>query len=213
MTTALETITDALPLNYHTLLYSKRKADTLQFIRSLAAPARDQQDAPDEVIANVSTFHFVELSTVIPGLITADSLHPGQVSITAEGQSILTKIIHFFIFIRYYTHITTAELLHIHLLLHRLLLGESRNKQETQTCMVSIANLGTLLVCAAIIGLKMNRDHPIKNSWWASMFSVDINVLNQSEIVYLQNIGYRTTMSFEEYQQAVQLFDHTSRTS
>ena len=152
---------------------------------------------PDLAIRNVSLHIFMMLSHVIDGLLTEPS--NTTLPFTQTGLDALTKIVHFLVYIRYSTQLTIGELLHIDCLLSRLLSVEVKNKTEYHQTMVSIANLGTLLVCASIIALKMNRDHSIKNTWWATVFSVNLETLNQSEAVYLQNINFNCYMSCEHY--------------
>ncbi|KAK2954103.1 hypothetical protein BLNAU_10920 [Blattamonas nauphoetae] len=46
-------------------------------------------------------------------------------------------------------------------------------------------NYGTVFLCSLILSLKMLRDRPIKNTWWANLFNFPVVTLNHSERLFL----------------------------
>jgi hypothetical protein len=118
---------------------------------------------------------------------------------TEAGNSMRQRILHFFDFTRQYAKISTGEIIYSIYLIDRLVQAESRRDWFQQTSIISESNLGTLLLVAAILSLKQNRDIPYRNSWWAKVFSIPLPVLNQSEIVFLQKLEYRLEMQVEDY--------------
>lgn len=68
-----------------------------------------------------------------------------------------------------------------------------------QDPIVSVNNFGTLLTVCTLVAVKFNHDHPFRNSWYAKKFNVSLEIINASEIVLLEKLGYNCTVSEEEY--------------
>lgn len=157
-------------------------------------------DASDESISLVSKHICFLLSLVLPNMVEvqSDDSKPfslNEIPFSVVGKEFEEKIEHFFVFIRYYTHLTVAELLATDALIYRLVKAELENLRTNNRTIISEANLGTLLVCGTLLALKMNRDHPVRNSWWSKMFNISLDVLNESENVFLNKIGFSCYLS------------------
>jgi len=115
------------------------------------------------------------------------------------------KVKHFFQIISAVSMLVASEMIHVVYLVDQLITREVAAIAEGWTPIVSDGNLGTLLLCAVLVSLKMNRDHPFSNGWWAVTVDVPLPTINQSELVFLQRVGYSLMMSEDEY---LRLFIH-----
>ncbi|KAH7831784.1 uncharacterized protein MONOS_1936 [Monocercomonoides exilis] len=152
----------------------------------------------DSFLQPISETIVILLSTSIKHLLTVipDS---GEIALTQSGVLLIEKVKHFFHFVRQYSNLTTGEIIHIAIMLTRLLTHEAEQIRQGKMTIVSEANLGTLLLCATLIVVKMERDVPYRNSWWAKMFGVPLHILNQSEMIFLQKVDYNCDVSVDEY--------------
>ncbi|KAH7824940.1 uncharacterized protein MONOS_10404 [Monocercomonoides exilis] len=161
--------------------------------------------ADDQHIQPIAETITVLLSISMPNLLTIIP-ETGEMALTDEGVTMSAKVKHFFQFVRQYSKLTIGELLHITVLLTRLLSNEAELIRDGKVSIVSEANLGTLLLCSTLIAVKMERDIPYRNSWWAKMFGVPLHILNQSERIFLQKIDYNCTVSDGEFLDMYQKF-------
>ena len=100
------------------------------------------------------------------------------------------KIMKFFTFVRDLVKITTAEFAHSLNLICSFIQNDSENSSPTKPSVINHSTLGTLFLCGIIISLKMNRDHCLKNSFWAHTLNIPLQVLNASEIAFLEKIQF-----------------------
>ena len=108
----------------------------------------------------------------------------------SSAERLCNKIIKFFKFVRDLVHITTAELAHSLNLICSFIQNDSENSSPARPSVINHNTLGTLFLCGIIISLKMNRDHPLKNSFWARTLNIPLPVLNASEIAFLEKIKF-----------------------
>lgn len=117
---------------------------------------------------------------------------------------LLNKIIKFFSFVRHLVNITTAELAHTLNLICSFIQNESESRSPKKASIINQNTLGTLFLCGMMISLKMNRDHCLKNSYWAKTLNIQLDVLNASEIAFLEKIQFSLFLDESDY---CELFD------
>lgn len=153
------------------------------------------QDSQIRIISERLTYM---LSTILPDLIIGNH-YSESIRLTSDGENMVSNISHFYRFIIQYSEVTTTEVLQSFVLLTRLLLEENKHIRTGGKGIVSDANLGTILLCSLMISIKILRDIPYKNSWWAKVLGISLQILNQSEYVFLDRIGYRCLLQHEEF--------------
>ncbi|KAH7824238.1 uncharacterized protein MONOS_161 [Monocercomonoides exilis] len=141
-------------------------------------------------------FHDLFIS-VIP---TDPTLEDFDELFTEHGKVIHDKTKHMFHFVGHYAPITIGEIIHSIFLFYQLILIEEDNKSNLSSTIVTEDNLGTLLMCGMMISVKMDRDVPFRNSWWAKLFRIGLEVVNQSELVFLEKIHFQTLMEERDFQ-------------
>ncbi|KAA6382164.1 MAG: hypothetical protein EZS28_022309 [Streblomastix strix] len=67
-----------------------------------------------------------------------------------------------------------------------------------------------LLVCAAMLATKMNRDKPMLSSWWAHAIQLPLSMINSFEIVFLDRLGFRMLLNADDYQILINALQATS---
>lgn len=121
------------------------------------------------------------------------------------------RINHFFYFVCGRTPLSRGQILHAVVLLQRLIKYEAqdidvivkrmKSKQPNLESPIVIpktvfepvvteGNLGTLLLCALCISVKINEDVPFNNKFWSNLLHIDIRVVNSSESVFLQRLRF-----------------------
>ncbi|KAH7819869.1 uncharacterized protein MONOS_18656 [Monocercomonoides exilis] len=160
--------------------------------------------APDAFIEVVSQQICILFAVILPKLIyTKRHFSSGKekiiIELSEEGLKTYDKVQHFYKFIRDETKLTTVELVHTFVLMEHLMRIESKEQSEGRPTMIAESNLGTLLLCVVMIAIKLNRDIPFRNGWWATMLKVPLDVLNQSELIFLERVKFCTHMEESEY--------------
>lgn len=122
-----------------------------------------------------------------------------EIRLTKEGVELERKVEQFFIYMKRHAHTTFGELVHIDILLALLLWHEREGMMKGERRIVCMENIGTLLMCAGIVAVKMGRDVPFRTGWWARAFGMHVSVLSQSEEVFVQRIRYQCYVSCEDY--------------
>ncbi|KAA6356426.1 MAG: hypothetical protein EZS28_048047, partial [Streblomastix strix] len=100
------------------------------------------------------------------------------------------KIQGFLVFTRSYTMFTGTELVYCVWLVLRLTHADRKRIQMGHKQQITEENIGTILVCAVELSLKMLRDRVCRNSWWSNAFGMDMKTLNASEIVFLKRLDF-----------------------
>ncbi|KAA6398691.1 MAG: hypothetical protein EZS28_005783 [Streblomastix strix] len=78
--------------------------------------------------------------------------------------------------------------------------SEEKDFDEHQSSMmISESNLGTVLICAAMLAIKVQRDViEYKNSWWAKAFQIKLEILNHSELAFCIQLNFRFALSDQQ---------------
>ncbi|KAK2961507.1 hypothetical protein BLNAU_3629 [Blattamonas nauphoetae] len=139
-------------------------------------------------------------------IIQTISLHLFDTFITCLGEAarapdinLLTKIENFFRYIVQHTRIEIGETIHAIILIDKVLLSEHASDRSPDINIVSVANVGTLLLCGVALAFKMDRDVPYKNGFWSKVFRIPVPVMNQSEIVCLSRLKYQVFVPAEDF--------------
>lgn len=122
-----------------------------------------------------------------------------KVGFTHSGVNMSARIKNLLECARNYAGMSTGEIIYSLILLNRLVEAELKLIKEGNPDSIVEDNLGTLLLCALLISNKLNRDRPFGNNWWSKYFSVPVDMINQSERVFLQKVGYHLHVNEEEY--------------
>ncbi|KAH7815292.1 uncharacterized protein MONOS_10709 [Monocercomonoides exilis] len=172
--------------------------------------------APDAWIEVVSQHVCVLLAVALPNLINSKRHHNAGkekivIELSDEGLDMHGKVQHFYRYIRDGTKLTTGELVHSYVLLEHLMRAESKELSEGRQTMIAESNLGTLLLCVVMIAIKLDRDVPFRNGWWAAMFKVPLDVLNQSEVIFLERVNHHTFLEETDYKALFHKFTSSLR--
>ncbi|KAA6360495.1 MAG: hypothetical protein EZS28_043978 [Streblomastix strix] len=119
--------------------------------------------------------------------------------ILEQQQSYESKIHGFLVFTRSYTMFSGTELVYCVWLIMRLSHVDKDRVKLGHKQQITEENIGTILVCAVELALKMLRDRVCRNSWWSNAFGMDMNTLNASEIVFLKRLDYRLNLDAESF--------------
>lgn len=117
----------------------------------------------------------------------------------SSPQILFGKIQHFFRFVNRFSSLETGEAIQCVWLIDKLI---TLDHEPANMCMVPVVqegNIGTVLLCAMMLSMKMGRDVPYSNKWWALAFTVPVDILTQSEAVFFQRLGYRLHISESAY--------------
>ncbi|KAA6363779.1 MAG: hypothetical protein EZS28_040694 [Streblomastix strix] len=60
-------------------------------------------------------------------------------------------------------------------------------------------NIGTVLVCLAMLTLKACRDRVCRNTYWSRAFGMQTPILNESELMFLKLIDFEMFLDEKEY--------------
>ncbi|KAK2949551.1 hypothetical protein BLNAU_15533 [Blattamonas nauphoetae] len=95
-------------------------------------------------------------------------------------------------FIRDHAHLQLSEAIHTIFLVWLYV-----QQRETK---LTPRSLGTFFLCATMLSIKVSRDVPLNNAWWAYSFNIPNKLVNESEISFLKTIGYQTNMPLAMYE-------------
>ncbi|KAK2944794.1 hypothetical protein BLNAU_20267 [Blattamonas nauphoetae] len=87
----------------------------------------------------------------------------------------------------------TSELIFAAYLVQRLVEADMASGRPPEEWAVSNNNIGTVLVVSLLLSNKINRDIPIRSSWWAMAFGIPQAVLNSSEEHFLVLLNYEVS--------------------
>ena len=162
-------------------------------------------DAHIEVVANLISYivsnHLEEekTKTLVQDFRSSSVPSPPSDAQLSTHDRLHHKIIKFFKFVRGLVDLTTAELAHALNLICSFIQGEADSTDENHQSVINENTLGTLFLCGIIISLKMNRDHPYKNSFWAKKLNISLAVLNASELTFLEKIQFSLFLDETDY--------------
>jgi hypothetical protein len=156
----------------------------------------------DSLLDLISLYASVNIAHIISGVIqktTTTSESMMEITFTKKGKQVLTVVRAFFDTLKRNAKTTFTEMIHIFFLLSKYMAKEEKDCKDGKSRTISESNLGSLLLCGVIIGLKMDRDIPFKNDWFVKEFKVKINDLNESELSFLKKIEFKCVFPQESY--------------
>jgi hypothetical protein len=149
------------------------------------------------------------LSKSIPGLIQ-DTIYKSerifQLYLTPSGCEQKGKIMSFFLFLDHYAKLTIAEVIQIFYVFNRYIEKDRIEYESKRKVSITKNNLGTFLVCCVLIGLKISRDIPYNNSWYADKLGIPLKLLSDAELLFLKKIEFDCVLSEDKYQDFCQRF-------
>ncbi|KAH7832597.1 uncharacterized protein MONOS_5035 [Monocercomonoides exilis] len=95
-------------------------------------------------------------------------------------------------------HICECEIIQAICLLERA----TSKKISCQPIVLTLGNVTMAFLVAVMISHKFSSDSPVRNKWWADLFSVDVKDLYRSELIFLKTIDYNLYITPEEYNTA-----------
>ncbi|KAA6366513.1 MAG: hypothetical protein EZS28_037960 [Streblomastix strix] len=122
----------------------------------------------------------------------------------------LTKIYSFLKYVEETAQLDLTELMYIVYFVDRMIYEDFAAHQSGRDRIINGQNIGMLLVCAAMLATKMNRDKPMLNSWWAHAIQLPLSMINSFEIVFLDRLGFRMLLNADDYQILINALQATS---
>ncbi|KAA6365156.1 MAG: hypothetical protein EZS28_039317 [Streblomastix strix] len=72
-------------------------------------------------------------------------------------------------------------------------------------------NIGTVIICAAILAMKMMQDVvKCKNYWWAKAFGMNLDLLNQNEMAFFIQLDCNVVLERKQFIRVYNLIKQTS---
>ncbi|KAH7825859.1 uncharacterized protein MONOS_10368 [Monocercomonoides exilis] len=149
----------------------------------------------EEAILQISRWITEQMLIYVPELFSETSITRNSRAFT----SMIYKVKNFIFSIRNVVGLLYSETIHLAALVQDLLRTEQISRKDGWTGVVSNESLGTLLLCAMIVTFKVDRDHVVKNSWWAKAMGIPTEVVTQSERIFLNRIDYRVHLTSQHF--------------
>ncbi|KAA6363972.1 MAG: hypothetical protein EZS28_040501 [Streblomastix strix] len=172
----------------------------------------DQQDIT--ALKSPPTQSFIESTSryivkfISTALYSQDNLEHQQ----KKTEMLFLKINNFFCYLRQFANLTGTELVYTTFLAQKLIESEKQDLDEDKDSItVTESNIGTVLICAAILAMKMIQDVvEYKNCWWAKAFGMNLDLLNQSEMAFFNQLNFSIAL---ERKQFIRLYSQIVQTS
>ncbi|KAA6401152.1 MAG: hypothetical protein EZS28_003320 [Streblomastix strix] len=119
-----------------------------------------------------------------------------------KNESLFLKFQSFFSYVREFAHLSGSELIYTVYLVQKLVKSQIECFNEDKDCiMISDSNVGTTLVCAVILAMKIIRDvtELKNNSWWAKSFGISLELLNRSELEFYTQLDFNVVMDEQQF--------------
>ncbi|KAH7831991.1 uncharacterized protein MONOS_16927 [Monocercomonoides exilis] len=120
-------------------------------------------------------------------------------SLSSSGVLVRDKAKHLLLFVSRIAPITIGEIVHSLILLERFIQSDIDAVDNTFPSIVTEENMGTILLCSLITSIKMNRDITFRNKWWANLFDIPLEIINQSEIIFLAKLRFDLMICPDEF--------------
>lgn len=198
------------PKQYGQIRISKRHS--MSVIGPEISPFRrsDQNTIPPQLLKQISRAICSILTVSLPSFsknpLPSNAVVSEDYELSEEGLDMKDKMIQFYEFIQIKTRLTPQEITLSYILLKRFLTAEAVDIQYHKAPLVALSNIGTLLISASLLTIKMFRDTPFNNHWWSQSYNVPLPVLNQSELIFLKKINCSCNVSLEEFNEVSKSF-------
>ncbi|KAA6399987.1 MAG: hypothetical protein EZS28_004483 [Streblomastix strix] len=129
-----------------------------------------------------------------------------------KTELLFLKIKNFFCYLRQFASITGSELVYTTFLVQKLIESENQDFCEDKNIItITDKNMGTVLICAVILAMKMIQDVvEYKNCWFAKAFGMNLDLLNLSEIAFFNQLNFSIAL---ERKQFIRLYSQIIQTS
>jgi hypothetical protein len=165
---------------------------------------RSTSNVVQQSIHLISTCICIAISKSMPGL-SVKTVNSAQEFVTTTLTPACLDIHHdvkqFLIFAYIHSNLTVVEMIHVLFLIELYLNKDGEAILSETESTISEATLGSLLLCSLMISLKMDRDVPFTNCWFGKMFEVPLDMLNDSEISFLQKIELKCNLDDKQLRQ------------
>ncbi|KAK2946284.1 hypothetical protein BLNAU_18805 [Blattamonas nauphoetae] len=183
------------------LTTSKRDTSTDIFLRLFELPPNTyEMDEATGLVVDHSQAASQKIVRTITQYLTSFLLaNVPQITLTPQpdgsvvDEAFEPKIEKMFEFIARTAYFQTAELVYAAYLIQRLVEVDVASGRPQGEWIVSNSNIGTVLVVSLLLSNKINRDVPIRSSWWARAFGIPLGVLNSSEEYFLSQLNYEVS--------------------
>ncbi|KAA6399214.1 MAG: hypothetical protein EZS28_005259 [Streblomastix strix] len=119
-----------------------------------------------------------------------------------KNESLFLKIKSFFSYIYDFAQLSGSELIYTIYLVQKLVNSEIQDFIEDNDCiMIADSNIGTTLICAVILAMKILRDptEMKSNIWWAKSFGMSLELLNQSEMEFYMQLDFNVSLDEQQF--------------
>ncbi|KAA6369736.1 MAG: hypothetical protein EZS28_034738 [Streblomastix strix] len=125
---------------------------------------------------------------------------------------IFPKINNFFCYLRQFANLTQSEIIYTTFLVQKLIESEKQDSDDDKDrIIINDMNIGTVLICAAILAMKMMQDVvKYKNYWWAKAFGMNLDLLNQSEMIFFIELDCNVVLERKQFIRVYSLIKQTS---
>ncbi|KAA6353672.1 MAG: hypothetical protein EZS28_050801 [Streblomastix strix] len=116
-------------------------------------------------------------------------------------ESLFLKIMSFFSYIRQYGKLSGSELIYTTFLVQKFVESEIEQfNTSKRSIIISDGTVGTILVCAMVLAMKILRDVvEYNNKCWSQAFGMSIELLNQSEITFYVQLGFDVALPESQF--------------
>jgi flagellar biosynthesis protein FlhB len=156
-----------------------------------------------------SIYTLLNISHIIPGFIQETPVRSGchmKVRFSENGMKSIASIRSFFDTLKKSVKITLAEVVHIFFLVERFIMKTEKEGGKGTPVHIDESNIGSLLLCGVLVGLKMDRDVPLKNEWFEKKFGITREILSESELSFLRKINFECVFPEDHYLKFYEFF-------
>ncbi|KAA6395094.1 MAG: hypothetical protein EZS28_009378 [Streblomastix strix] len=106
-----------------------------------------------------------------------------------------------------------SEIIYTTFLDQKLIESEKQDSDEDEDkdrIIINDMNIGNVLICAAILVMKMMQDVvKCKNNWWAKAFRMNLDLLNQSEMAFFIQLDCNVVLERKQFIRLYNLIKQT----
>lgn len=180
-----------------------QSSNSISKVVSYSSVSNDIFQRISHIACNILSY---SIPNIFETIVYNDSMGTRNIQVyTNSGLLIREKILHFYMFMCKQTSFTLAELIFSIIYLGRITAKELQKNPNDPNKLVTEANIGTLFLCSLLISVKMNRDVVFRNSWWTKVLGIPLEVVNQSEIVFLIILDYNLLIEEAEFKKFLSL--------
>ncbi|KAA6378832.1 MAG: hypothetical protein EZS28_025644 [Streblomastix strix] len=124
------------------------------------------------------------------------------------------KINIFFCYLRQFANLTGSEIIYTTFLDQKLIESEKQDSDsdsDKDRIIINDMNIGTVLICAVILAMKMMQDVvKCTNYWQAKAFGMNLYLLNQSQMIFFIQLDCNVVLERKQFIRVYSLIKQTS---